>query len=711
MRSPAAMVAGVGLLLFVAGVAPTAAAPRVGALAAAATAMAADPSQMPAEMKAIIDRATERYRTVKTVSLVQRERFIVRREGVAQPDVLSEAETKLKFARGKGMRIDADRFVVFVSDGRLILRSPELNQYIEAPLSAGTYVSEVLNDLTQGSLHAPMSSNALIDAEGALKWALHRTVKFESLQAEPRGGAPGHWMAWRIKSRNGDEYVTNAWYDEARSWPMFSRLDYTKWQQEIDEQQAEMDEEGGEKAAKLVWAGYETEVTELKLDEPVDESLLVFTPGPKDRKVEEFEAPEPPSEADQMGLIGKEAPGFSSKDLSDKAVTLAEYRGKVVVMDFWATWCGPCVAALPEVWKVAQAYKDKPVVFLGMNHDRPGSTKKVASFLEKRGITIRQALDHDGRIGNDYKVSAIPTMVIVDAKGVVQDIHVGAGGDIATELTAKIEKVLRGEALHSAEELAALAKPADKEGSARSFRMPKREKLEIAEDHPERLLADKSVSKMVGSVMRPFAGNRFPIDLDLNSVPELAYADFNGRLMAISEDGLSTRRIIIEGTGQGTQYLDIKSVRDGDRALLLLAWTNEIGKGGVHLGAFASDGQPVWTHVHELPSNAMANCDLAAGDLDGDGAMDYAALIGTSIMGSRSGDSDTQKSGVCLKILDGQGSVRAVRDLDADFSGFVHIAAPGEAGKAPLILLQTGQEIRRFTYDPKGAAVEETKAR
>ncbi|HPF38914.1 MAG TPA: redoxin domain-containing protein [Phycisphaerae bacterium] len=141
-------------------------------------------------------------------------------------------------------------------------------------------------------------------------------------------------------------------------------------------------------------------------------------------------------------LVGKPAPDFVSTDFADKSIKLADFRGKVVVLDFWATWCGPCVRAMPFVQKASERLKDKPVVFLGINRDKAGGEQRVMAFLESRKITFRQVKDFDGRIAGAYGVTGIPCTVVIDAGGVIRAMDLGYKGGDEDELVQRISAVL-----------------------------------------------------------------------------------------------------------------------------------------------------------------------------------------------------------------------------------------------------------------------------
>lgn len=141
---------------------------------------------------------------------------------------------------------------------------------------------------------------------------------------------------------------------------------------------------------------------------------------------------------------GTEAPDFTVNDRDGKPVKLSDYRGKVVVLDFWATWCGPCQASLPHTNEVAQAFKDKGVVVLAVN---VWDTKeKFDAWLPQHTqfSAIDFLIDPTKEQGKDiattlYKVTGIPTQYVIGKDGKIVKSFVGFGGptdDLANALKA-----------------------------------------------------------------------------------------------------------------------------------------------------------------------------------------------------------------------------------------------------------------------------------
>ena len=115
------------------------------------------------------------------------------------------------------------------------------------------------------------------------------------------------------------------------------------------------------------------------------------------------------------------APNFTLTNLEGKTVQLSDYIGNLVVLDFWATWCGPCKASFPKMQEIVTKYKDKNVVFLFVDtweQNKPDQTlKKVTQFITDKKYSFNIVFDSKESVVNDYKVSFIPKKFVIDPKG------------------------------------------------------------------------------------------------------------------------------------------------------------------------------------------------------------------------------------------------------------------------------------------------------
>lgn len=123
---------------------------------------------------------------------------------------------------------------------------------------------------------------------------------------------------------------------------------------------------------------------------------------------------------------GQQAPNFTLNDLNGNPVQLSDYRGKKVLLNFWASWCPPCRAEMPHM---QQFHEDtmKDTVILGINlASTEKSIKNVTSFIEKFGLTFPIVLDEEGDIMQDYAIIAYPTTYFINEQGVIHEIFLGA---------------------------------------------------------------------------------------------------------------------------------------------------------------------------------------------------------------------------------------------------------------------------------------------
>lgn len=120
----------------------------------------------------------------------------------------------------------------------------------------------------------------------------------------------------------------------------------------------------------------------------------------------------------------KKAPEFSLRTLEGKTVKLSDYKGKIVIIDFWATWCPPCRKGIPDLIDLQKTYS-KELVVIGISLDQERTIKDLKPFIQNYGINYPVVLG-DEKVVRDYGgVNAIPTSFIVDQKGFIVDSHVG----------------------------------------------------------------------------------------------------------------------------------------------------------------------------------------------------------------------------------------------------------------------------------------------
>lgn len=147
-------------------------------------------------------------------------------------------------------------------------------------------------------------------------------------------------------------------------------------------------------------------------------------------------------EAAPDSMLGKKVTEFQLSALDGSTFKLSEYAGRVVVLDFWATWCGPCVASLPEYLEAMGEFAATDAVFLGVNSTE--TPEVVRAFRDRKGLVGFSSLfDFDQSLMNSMGVSGIPHTVVIGPSGEVAHVHVGYTVGAAKELARIIRDLLK----------------------------------------------------------------------------------------------------------------------------------------------------------------------------------------------------------------------------------------------------------------------------
>lgn len=241
--------------------------------------------------------------------------------------------------------------------------------------------------------------------------------------------------------QEGEEYQTTYWIEQ-QSFVVLRETFYTK---------RYMPNQIGMTESSLTF-----ECTDYRVNEPLPDSEFAFLPPARAREVHWFVQPgegqprRSPGERPALDLArwrSKEAPLVPLKDLDGETVSLQDLRGKVVVLNFWATWCGPCLAEMPYLEKLQQEYKDKAVVVVGVSAEEPAV---VRQFLKTKGYSYRFWLDPLQRADVLFELNnSIPHTFFLTRDGKIAESYRSSRRE--TELRAGIEQALQGlEATNSA---------------------------------------------------------------------------------------------------------------------------------------------------------------------------------------------------------------------------------------------------------------------
>lgn len=136
--------------------------------------------------------------------------------------------------------------------------------------------------------------------------------------------------------------------------------------------------------------------------------------------------------------LDRAAPGFQLPSLSGEKVGLEQFRGRIVLLDFWATWCGPCRISMPVMERIQKEYP-QDLSLLAINLQEPRDL--VENYVRKQNLRSMVLLDEDGEVGRAYQSHSIPMHVLIDREGIVRHVQIGFSPRVADDLRRQIERL------------------------------------------------------------------------------------------------------------------------------------------------------------------------------------------------------------------------------------------------------------------------------
>lgn len=573
--------------------------------------------------------------------------------------------------------------LTFITDGkRVVTYVPMLHRYT---------ISEAGADAAAGGLPGGTQLAELtrsFDADRAYVQIMKQATTSKYLGRESVNGVECHYCRYELEFASVD-----VWF-EVGNRPLVRKI-----APDLTETLAK--QAGPNEAMKGMQIEWVVTFKDWDTDAKLTDADFAFTPPADAEKVDSLIGGARGTRQEIHPLVGQSAPPIDIEDLDGKMVSLASYLGKdVVVLDFWATWCGPCVAALPELAEVTKTFRDRGVVFYAVNI---GEEKQmVVDFLKEQSFDVPVLLDAKSTVAALYRASAIPQTVLIGKDGKVQVVHVGFGSDMKPLLTDELEQLLAGKDLASAavaEAAKAEAKRAERLAEANAS-----PELKLAWTHAgpwNGVAADSSngvayASSSSGSIVALDARGGRQAEHQLQGAGAvlrlarlagdgkgdfLTFSPWSSGLTADANDGT---RLWDYPRGQGIDDVWAADLDQDGRDEVIVGYN-----GGTGLHVLKSDGSLWWKNTD------LGNVwHVAAGDLDGDGRNDVIATSAKGMLHIFSPD------GKHLKDLSVPFYANMVRTALLDGEGKPAVALAGGTGDSGEMLVCVDLEGKQRWLTP-----------
>ncbi len=565
------------------------------------------PDELPATGEELLRKMVGVYKQASTYADAGTVRLVATR---AEGQIDELAKFSLTFERPNKIRLEAYQSMA-VSDGQQFRAAigdlPNQVLQVDAPEELtfeSIYSDRVLASALGGGFAGPLPQLMLLLGEDPVKVFLQDADSV--VLGEP--GNIGGRNYYRVKVTRADG-IAVFWIDQ-KSLALRRIVFPTSELRQL------LSREGTVDSVSLV-----ADFHNAQFNGPIDPTAFKFE-APTGAQLVPFFIPPHPAQ-----LLGGTVPPFAFVDLEGNEVTPDSLAGKIVVFDFWATWCEPCRKGLPNLETVRQAYKDNPqVVFYAVSVDQPEITNKaLTDTFGELAVGVPILRDTQRHTVSVFNSTNIPTMFILDAKGVVQHYEVGVNAELATVLPKKIDQLLAGEDIYQEpvrmyqQELQAYQQALEGQANANT----QSETIEI----PQADIAPRSAPKTLRiSPLWENADIKAP-----GNILVVPTADGPPRLLVV-DAWKSVAEVGLDGKTIGTHLLNteqsevISGLRtavgaDGKRYFIAMATAQQ----RFHL----LDDQ--LQHVRSYPEDALENphtgiADVQLGDLDGDGTIE--ALVG-----------------------------------------------------------------------------------
>jgi len=657
---------------------------------------ASKPPPSEPKARAVLDAVIAHYRELKSYS--DAVHFVARvvRKGALEPET-GYLDGSLTFAAPNYVAYKSRKLHLYC-DGRDTTRYLPAEGYYSVHTGQGAATT-----LQPGGLGLPESDWGIhpLAALLALRDKPPREAlpisAVTSVEDETRAGRAGQCLRgfWQLKLRSESFDVPfTAFVNDSKLFEEI-RLDLTERTRNEEQADPYAVEDNGEvqrAEITLTFSDIETD------KQPRDDDFVFNSAGA--RRVDYGSlAVRPDSPLD---LLGQRAPELAGTTATGDGFRLAAEPGRVTLVCFWATWVPQADRLLLQMQQLSDKFASGSFAVLGANRNGAGGRDLVLQRLTAANVRFPQVFLRD-EFAVAWHVTALPAAFLVDGQGRIAEAYPMWTASEFEAATRDIEKLLRGEPLYTRTEIAARRlKAGESEMFGGTSITP-----------PDAVASSDRVQLTGGDVVEGGRWNRTEQDLDGDGHPELILPEWDGGASIIEPLTGEVRELRLLSPPLSTPRFRAVQI-DGDECWLCEG-TPRDSNGGVSADAtqivrlHAPDGAVIWTFTPRLIGEGRAQVCATAGDLDGDGAPEFA--IGVTMQElERRGENSWLVRGTSgqLVILESDGQVIHTQELPGEVS-FLYVpdVLPGEP--APLLCFSTGQ-MQRYTLRPEGA-LEQVTAR
>ena len=398
------------------------------------------------QVREIIDRALKQYHSAQSYQ----DKLLIETDLEAEGDTSllgpnERQEFTLSFTRPNRIALQTPVYSLFCDGKKMWQQIMLLEQYVEMEVPKQLNLDTIaLSELNfYAGLRHPVA-DTLTKTDSAVKELFGEVTKFTGAQSESLAAKPGHRVKAVMKVQVGQERFETApfeaWFSQDSGLLGEIRVDATElFKAQVRALPAGVPRPDIKRYVRRL------RFENVALNQPTPDDRFVFKPGAYDDKVSQFRIPG--NGELQQRLVGRPAPAFKGKDLNGKDLSLADLKGRVVVLDFWSRSCYPCIMAMPDMQALADKYAGKPVSVVGVNSDGPRAKDQVSDILKRNKVTFQQFLDPADEVARAYRITNIPCVALIDKQGVLQVFDHGYSPGKHLELAQKIDRLLKGENL------------------------------------------------------------------------------------------------------------------------------------------------------------------------------------------------------------------------------------------------------------------------